>query len=281
MHRRFSGVFHKTIAALFILTASHYAVHAATVDTVAIYSKAMSQEVKSVIILPDSYAKSQQYPVVYLLHGFSGNYSDWVTKVPSVKKYADQYHMIIVCPDGGYAGWYFDSPVKKHSQYETYITQELTSWVDQKYSTAPSKKKRAIIGLSMGGHGALFLAFRHQDLFGAAGSISGAVDITGLAGSFGIDQLLGPYSKYPKRWQSHSVIDLTHLLMNDSLHLIIDCGSDDFLYKQNLALHKKLLYEKIDHDFIVRPGAHTWTYWTNSIQYELLFMHNFFNPAKK
>lgn len=281
MHRSFLGVYQKTIVAFFCIMLGHYTSRAATVDTVAVFSKAMQQKVKSVIILPDHYSDNNQYPVVYLLHGFSGNYSDWVSKVPAITQYADQYHMIIVCPDGGFAGWYFDSPIKKLSQYETYITKELIPWVDQQYKTINNRKERAIIGLSMGGHGSLFLAFRHQDEFGAAGSISGAVDITGLAGSFAIDELLGPYSQYPKRWESHSVIGLTHLLMNDSLQLIIDCGADDFLYQQNLALHKKLLYNKIDHDFIVRPGAHTWEYWANSIQYELLFMHNFFNPAKK
>jgi len=265
------------IAFLFVSPAGK----AASVDTVSIASKAMGGSVKSVVILPKAYSPTRQYSTVYLLHGFSGNYADWITKVPAIKDYADQYNIIIICPDGGFAGWYFDSPVKKNSQYETYITQELIAWVDSHYSTIKDRSQRAILGLSMGGHGALFLAMRHQDEFGAAGSMSGAVDITGLSGSFGIDDLLGPYSKYPKRWESHSVLYLTHLLIKDSLKIIIDCGSDDFLYQQNMALHKKLLYDKIPHDFITRPGAHTWDYWAESIQYELLFMHNFFSTEKK
>ena len=250
---------------------------AATVDTVSVHSTAMDRDMKSVVIVPEGYHQGAHLPVVYLLHGYSGDYSDWIKKVPAVAGYADQYHMIIVCPDGGFAGWYFDSPVKKKSQYESFITKELVYWIDKHYSTAANKYQRAIMGLSMGGHGALYLAIEHQDLFGAAGSMSGAVDITGLSNAFGIDQLLGPYSKYPKRWQEHSVLYLTHKLVNDSLKIIIDCGADDFLYQQNLALHKKLLYDKIDHDFITRPGAHTWEYWANSVQFELLFMHHFFS----
>lgn len=249
---------------------------AATVDTIAVYSNVMRRDIKSVIILPDGYSADTRYPVVYLLHGFSGNYSDWITKVPVIKDYADQYHLIIVCPDGGFAGWYFDSPIDKNSQYETYITKELLGWIDGHYSTIANRKGRAIAGLSMGGHGALFLAFKHQDLYGATGSMSGAVDITGLANSFGIAKLLGPYSKFPQRWEDHSVLDLTHLLVNDSLKIIIDCGASDFLYQENLALHKKLLYDKIDHDFLTRPGSHTWDYWAGSVQYELLFIHNYF-----
>ncbi|AYD49339.1 alpha/beta hydrolase [Arachidicoccus soli] len=249
---------------------------AATVDTISVYSQAMSRNVKSVIVLPQGYSNDTKYPVVYLLHGFSGNYSDWITKVPAIKDYADQYHFIIVCPDGGFAGWYFDSPIEKNNQYETYITKELLHWVDKHYSTINNRKGRAILGLSMGGHGALFLAFKHQDLYGATGSMSGAVDITGLANSFGIAELLGPYSKFPQRWKEHSVIGLTNLLVNDSLKIIIDCGASDFLYQENLALHKKLLYDKIDHDFLTRPGSHTWEYWAGSVQYELLFIHNYF-----
>jgi len=253
---------------------------AATVDTVSFYSPSMDRNMKTVLILPDHYKTAGKLPVVYLLHGYSGDYSDWIKKVPAVASYADQYKVIIVCPDGGFAGWYLNSPVEQHSQYETFIIKELLPWVDQHFPTYATRQKRAIMGLSMGGFGALYLAIEHQDIFGAAGSMSGAVDLTGLAGSFGIDKLLGPYSKYPKRWEQHSIPYLTHKLVNDSLKLIIDCGSDDFLYQQNLALHNKLLYDKINHDFITRPGAHTWTYWANSIQFELLFMHHFFNLSK-
>ena len=259
---------------------------AASVDTIAFYSMAMHRDMKTVVILPKDYenvkavSEAPALPVVYLLHGYSGDYSDWIKKVPAVASYADQYHLMIVCPDGGFAGWYFDSPVKKYSNYETFITTELVQWVDKHYKTIKNKKGRAIMGLSMGGYGALYLAILHQNIFGAAGSMSGAVDITGLAGSFGIQDLLGSYSEYPKRWEQHSVLYLTHKLINDSLKIIIDCGSDDFLYQQNLALHKKLLYDKIDHDFITRPGAHTWEYWANSIQFELLFMDHFFKQGK-
>jgi S-formylglutathione hydrolase FrmB len=291
MRRNFQRIFgNRTtvlgLVALFVFFLAGTCGRAATVDTISFYSASMHRPMKTVIILPGDPPQSTgnasvalAHPVVYLLHGYSGDYSDWIKKVPAITAYADQYHLIIVCPDGGFAGWYFDSPVKKNSNYETFITGELVQWVDQHYHTVKSRKGRAIMGLSMGGHGALYLAILHQDLFGAAGSMSGAVDITGLAGSFGIQDLLGPYSEYPKRWEAHSVLYLTHRLVNDSLKIIIDCGSDDFLYQQNLALHKKLLYDKIDHDFITRPGAHTWDYWANSIQFELLFMDHFFKKG--
>jgi len=94
-----------------------------------------------------------------------------------LSKYADRYDFIIVCPDGNYSNWYMDSPVDSSFRYETYMARELLQWVDEHYKTIRSREGRAITGLSMGGHGAFYLAFRNQDTFGAAGSMSGGVDI--------------------------------------------------------------------------------------------------------
>lgn len=73
--------------------------------------------------------------------------------------------------------WYFDSPVDTAYRYETHISKEVVGFIDGHYRTRANKKYRAITGLSMGGHGALFIALRHSDIFGAAGSISGGVDL--------------------------------------------------------------------------------------------------------
>src|SRR6476660_4530925 len=86
-------------------------IHAAIVDTVNTTSASMKKTIKAVVILPDDYKDVQALPVVYLLHGYSGNYADWITKASSIRSAADAYQMIIVCPDGGFSSWYFDSPV--------------------------------------------------------------------------------------------------------------------------------------------------------------------------
>jgi S-formylglutathione hydrolase FrmB len=228
------------------------------------------------VIRPADYSKTRKYPVLYLLHGYSGNYADWLGKAPAIKEYADLYNMLIVCPDGGYGSWYFDSPADSAWKYETYVSKELVSWVDKNYQTINNRTGRAITGLSMGGHGALFLAFRHQDVFGAAGSTSGGVDMRPFPGNWEIAKRLGEYAQYPKRWDDYSVINLTYLLKPNSLALIIDCGTSDFFYEVNTALHEKLLHNNIPHDFISRPGGHTTEYWQNSIRYQLLFMSDFF-----
>ena len=254
---------------------------AALVDTVLTFSPSMNKNIKAVVIKPGTYKNGKKFPVVYLLHGYSGNYADWITKVPEITRYADDYNILIVCPDGNFSSWYFDSPIDSSWKYETYVSTELVQWIDNHFNTINNKNGRAITGLSMGGHGALYLAFKHQDIFGACGSMSGGVDLRPFPLNWDISKRLGTYATFNERWDASSVINLTHLLTPNSLSIIIDCGSNDFFYKVNCNLHEKLLLNNIPHDFISRPGEHNWDYWANSIKYQLLFMNNFFADAGK
>jgi S-formylglutathione hydrolase FrmB len=255
-------------------------VDAAIVDTVETYSASMKKTIKAVVVRPDDYATASALPVVYLLHGYSGNYSDWIMKAKGFEKAVDLYEMIIVCPDGNNS-WYWDSPVDPNYKYETYVSKELVNWVDGKYKTIKGRNGRGITGLSMGGHGALYLALKHQDVFGTAGSMSGGVDIRPFPNNWDMVLRLGTYSEHPENWEKYTVINMLHLLKPNSLALIIDCGTEDFFSKVNENLHEQLLYRNIPHDYITRPGAHNWNYWTNSIQYQLLFMNNYFRSGAK
>src|SRR5690606_10862272 len=160
--------------------------------------------------------------------------------------------------------------------YETFVSTELVNWVDEHYKTKKERGARAIIGLSMGGHGALYLALKHQDVFGAAGSTSGGVDIRPFPKNWDMAQRLGSYAEFPQRWEDNTVTNMLYLLTPGSLELMIDCGTGDFFYPVNKNLHEKLLLRNIPHTYIERPGGHSWEYWSNAIRYQLLFMHHFF-----
>ena len=250
--------------------------HAAIVDTVITYSPSMKKNIKAVVITPDNYAAKNAFPVVYLLHGHGGNYTDWVIKAKGFEKAADLYQLIIVCPDGNNS-WYWDSPVDSNYKYETYISKELVNWVDANYKTIKDKKARGITGLSMGGHGGLYLSLKHQDVFGAGGSMSGGVDIRPFPNNWDMASRLGKLSDKPETWEKYTVVNLLHLYKPNSIALIIDCGTGDFFFAVNEYLHQQLLYRNIAHEYIVRPGAHNWSYWINAVQYQLLFMSNYFN----
>lgn len=270
----------RTLLLLGFLAVVQQAVWAAKIDTVDTYSASMKKTIKAVVMTPDSYANDNELPVLYVLHGYSGNYGDWVKKAPNIHKLADLYQMIIVCPDGNFGSWYWDSPVDPSFKYETYVADELVTWIDSHYKTVKNRSGRAITGLSMGGHGALFLAFRHQTVFGAAGSMSGGVDIRPFPNNWDMAKRLGTYAQFPERWEQNTVINLLHLLTPGSLALLIDCGTEDFFYRVNTNLHEKMLERNIAHDYITRPGAHNWAYWNNAITYQALFMRQFFDKAK-
>jgi S-formylglutathione hydrolase FrmB len=250
---------------------------AASVDTVSIYSNAMHKSFKCVVIKPEKYKKEElKFPVVYLLHGYTGWYANWIKRYPQIKEYADRYNIIIVCPDGGSSSWYFDSPVDSSMKYETYIGKEVPAYIDAHYHTIKDRKGRAIMGSSMGGHGAFFIAFRNTERFGACGSTSGAMDMNTLRTRFDVIKRLGDTVKHATNWTNYSVVKLVESLPKDRLAIIFDCGTDDLFTNENRALHQKMLQLKIPHEYTDRPGKHEWAYWTNAIQYHFLFFSNYF-----
>ncbi len=244
-------------------------------DTLSVMSQKMNRELKTVVVLPNQYFHNptDSFPTVYVLHGAYGSYRDWPTK-KNLEQIATQYGMVIVCPDGQ-DSWYFDSPIDPKMQFETFISKELVAYIDSHYRTFHSPKMRAITGLSMGGHGALWNAFRHPDVFGNCGSMSGGVDISKFPDKWKIDQRLGKYESHKSVWATHTVVSLVPAL-KPVQNIIIDDGYSDFFYEVNCNLHKALLDAKIPHDFIIRPGAHKWDYWCNAIDYQMFFFSKAF-----
>ncbi|MBO0935698.1 esterase family protein [Fibrella sp. HMF5335] len=250
---------------------------AGKVDTVSVESASMRKAIKCLVITPDRYASAsaERFPVVYLLHGFGGTYRDWIGMAPELSNYADRYNVIIACPDGQNS-WYLDSPVKPTVRFETFMTAELLPFLDRQYRTQPDRQHRAITGLSMGGHGALFLAMRHRDLYSQAASLSGGVDFRPFPKNWELRDLLGDAETSPDVWTANTVSTAADAIQNGELRLLVDCGTGDFFYDVNKALHQKLLQRNIAHDYIERPGGHTWDYWRGNVEYHLLFFRNGF-----
>ena len=259
---------------IFSLCAQH-------VDTITIHSQ-MGRDLKNVVILPESYTDgADRYPVVYLLHGYGGNYAIWLKIKPELPQLASQYNFIIVCPDGLRDSWYWNSPLHKDMQFEDYISDEVIRYIDSHYRTIADRSARAISGLSMGGHGAMWNAIRHRDVFGAAGSSSGGLDIRPFPTNWNMKNQLGEYASNKKRWDEHTVINLIPSLKDGDLAIIIDCGIDDFFLEVNRRIHQTLIACNIKHDYIERPGAHNRVYWNNAIEYQLLFFHKFFSQSQQ
>ncbi|WP_018612888.1 alpha/beta hydrolase [Segetibacter koreensis] len=267
---------------LFIFIFTFFSTFAA-IDTVSIYSSSMFKNVKCVVITPSDYKKSNhRYPVVYLLHGYSGNYSDWVIKDPEMQKLSDENKMMIVCPDGSFSSWYFDSPVDLTMHYETNIGVEIPAYIDSVYHTVKDRKARAITGLSMGGHGGLFIGFKHSETFGACGSMSGVLDISNFQQIRGLDveKRLGDTITNKQYYYDWSVINIIEKYPKDSLAILFDCGIADTYINMNRRTHEKMLQLKIPHTYTERPGKHDWDYWNNALRYQLLFFKQYFATGK-
>lgn len=252
---------------------------AAKTDTLSIFSNQMQKKLQAIVVIPDRASTDNRLPAVYLLHGYSGNFGDW-SRHMDLEILADQYGMFLICPEGGYSGWYLDSPLQADSQYESHIIKEVIPAVEQEYPVLPIKSARAITGLSMGGHGALYLASAYPWLFGAAGSMSGAVDLRYSTKSWELDRILGTYEANPENWNKYSVTERIDELKHAQCELLIDCGVEDMFIGINRQLHRKLLEAGIKHSYIERPGGHSWDYWTNALAYHLLFFRNILYSRK-
>ena len=218
-----------------------FQLNAATVDTIAVPSASMHRSIKTVIIKPDSYKENKQFPVVYLLHGAFGSYSNWVLKVPHIKQLADEMQMMIVCPDGARTSWYFDSPIDSSFKFETFVGTELPQFIDANYTTIANRKARAITGFSMGGHGGIFIGFRHADTFSGCGSMSGALHVTVITRGYEVEKRLGDTGINKKYWNDWSALNVIENKPADSLSIIIDCGTEDRVMPMNRAIHQKML----------------------------------------
>lgn len=262
------------VAAAVFITA--FAGKASVVDTLWIATDYLSSPENVIVIVPDV-AAQKACPTLYLLHGYSGNHLSWSTHTrPDLPLLSDKYGMIIVMPDGR-DSWYWDSTVDPQMQMESFFVNALVPYIDDNYNTISQADRRAITGLSMGGHGAMWLAMRHPDIWKNAGSMSGGLDIRPFPNNWKMKDRIGPKDENEDVWESHSVINLVPSLTPGELNITFDCGVDDFFYEVNNNLHAALIEARIPHDYTSRPGAHTQEYWANSILYHLLFFNENFN----
>ena len=159
-------IFLFTIATIFTLFAK-----AEKID-INVKSTSMNKMVSGYVITPDSYKTDTDklFPCVYLLHGFGGSKNSWLHVKKDLQQISTKYNFVFVLPDVGNS-WYIDSPLNKNSKYETFVAKELVEYINANFRVIKDRKGRGITGISMGGHGAISLAFKHPDTFGACSSL--------------------------------------------------------------------------------------------------------------
>ena len=247
-------------------------IYCASSDTIIVFSPEMQKEIPTLIITPDLYESNRSsLNAVFLLHGYGGDYLNWSNHT-NLEERADRFSMILICPDGSPNSWYMDSPIDSTSQYETFMIETLIPWFKDRYRI----NQMGITGLSMGGHGALYLAMRHPEVFSGVSSMSGGGDLTFSTVKWEITSKIGSFELYPERWKHHSIVHMVDSIQDGFMPILIDCGYKDFFIDINRALHNRLIKQNIPHTYIEKPGGHSWVYWVNALDEHLLFFQNRF-----
>ncbi len=287
----------KTIQNYFLLLClfiSSFAIaqHGKVYDNLSLQSEILKGERKYAIYLPPDYKSSERsYPVLYLLHGAGDDQTGWV-QFGEVLRIADNTArqgkstpMIIVMPDAntGRRG-YFNSP-KGDWNYEDFFFQELMPHVEKKYRIKSEKRYRALAGLSMGGGGSFMYALHHPELFSSSCPLSAYTGPLSLEDTQrnlkrGNEDQNFTQKEIANYFASHSAVELVNSMTVDqvkSVRWYIDCGDDDFLYEGNSLVHIAMKKRKIPHEYRIRDGAHSWTYWRESLPKVLEFVSQAFH----
>ena len=222
----------------------------------------------TLVYTPKDYSMTsgRKYPVMFLLHGCGATYRQWNTIV-NVQKYADAYGFIIVCPDGLKDSWYINSPRKQMSKFEDFFFKDLMPAIKTKYRVEDDQV--FITGICAGGHGAFYLFSKRPDLFKAAGSSGGVLDLSVESANASLQNILG--SGEADVLRKYSVINNVGKLAASQKEIIFDCGTDDANYEANNDFRRRCDELKVKATYISQPGKSDKAYWQRAIKVQFDF----------
>lgn len=279
---------------VFILGAliSIFAQEAKVLDNLSLKSQILGGERKFAVYLPPDYETStRDYPVLYLLHGYTDDHTGWI-------QFGEVHHiatkairegqatpMIIIMPDADTGTPGYTNALSGKWNYEDFFFKELLPHVEERFRIKKNKRFRAIAGLSMGGGGSFIYALRRPDLFSSAAPLSASLGPQSLEEMKRYDYLgfdktqynQKDFDRYSKRNNPLELVDQMTLEKLNSVRWYIDCGDDDYLYKANSLMHIKMRDKGVKHEFRIRDGGHSWSYWRSALPSVLSFISEHFH----
>jgi enterochelin esterase-like enzyme len=253
-------------------------------------SEILNGQRKYAVYLPPDYDISERsYPVLYLLHGAGDDQTGWV-QFGEVLHIADKAikagkdtPMVIIMPDAqtGQRGYFND--IANEWRYEDFFFEELIPFVESTYRIKGEKRYRAVAGLSMGGGGSFMYALHRPEMFSSACPLSAYIGPLSFEAFMERDARgRDDYSetelrKYFEGHNALSLIENSDPEKIKSVRWYIDCGDDDFLYEGNSLVHIAMRKKEIPHEYRVRNGGHTWTYWREALPVVLEFVSQAFH----
>lgn len=248
------------------------------------FSEVLTLRSTMYVLLPQrtlAETKSQRKPkyrTLYLLHGHSDDHTAWM-RWSSIEKYAEGLNLAVVMPAVNLS---FYTDMAHGGRYWTFISEEVPAVVRELFSLSDKRSDNFVAGLSMGGYGAFKLALTHPDRYAAAASLSGAVDIREAVKAHGdpmdevwlagMRNVFGDLSKVPG--SKHDLFTLTKKVVRSPVkpRLYQCCGTEDFLYADNVRFRDYVRKLPLDLTYEEGPGEHVWSYWDKMIQNALAWM---------
>lgn len=247
-------------------------------------SKVLYSNTKVKVIMPTAkLAKDEKFKVLYLLHGYSGDETDWM-RFTSIEIYSKKYNLAVIMPSARNS---FYQDMENGDSFYTFISKELPEQMEQMFPIRNDKEGKYIAGMSMGGYGAMHIGLRNPDDFKKAAALSGAVDVACMkplwnSGDSPLEHVGMEPNLYFKIFGDKEVVgsdsDLKVIVdknIDELPEIYIACGTEDFLFEANQVFHDHLLDKDVKHYYEETPNhAHTWEYWELKIQEVLEWMFN-------
>jgi S-formylglutathione hydrolase FrmB len=285
------GAFLLSLLCLLCLRPSSFAA-TGRVECNSLRSKILSRSVPYCVVLPPSFDadKARHFSILYFLHGLGDNEQFFVHSgawnlAEDMREKSELKDFLVVTPDGG-ASFYINSKDGK-DRYEDFLLQEFFPCVEKRYRVAPGRAHRAIAGISMGGYGALHLAFRHPQLFIAVSAHSAALIerlpvFLGTAPNSPRARVLGGVFGIPPDqvfWERNSPIAIARSANLAGLKIYFDCGDqDDYGFDSGAtALDKTLTSRRVAHQFHLYHGRHDPDYFGEHLPASLIFASRAFS----
>ncbi len=209
----------------------------------------------------DNGSKAEKYRTLYLLHGLSDDQSIWHRRT-SIERYATEYGICVVMPCGG-RSFYINQ--QNGQRYYDFIAKELPAIISEFFNVSDKREDRFIAGNSMGGYGALKIALKEKETFGGGAGLSSVADIRSDMFKGLLEGVVGK-ENYLSDEEDLFALATKYTDAETKPRLFMACGTEDFLYADNVKLRQHL--QKLDYDYTYEEcaGAHTWEYWDEHIQ---------------
>lgn len=219
----------------------------------------------------DYFKDGAKFQTLYLLHGAYGDYTDWF-RLTGIERYAQEHKLAVVMPSASNS---FYQNMYKGSAYLTYLLEEISEFVTKLFPLSKKRENTFVAGLSMGGYGALRLAFQKPEQFAACATLSGAVDIAAVKRDTDKGTIDGPFcwnAIFENTEPEGTQADIFELIKRDKEaglplpKVFQSCGTEDFIYPINVEGKKAFEKAGIDLTYEEHPGIHDWDYWDTHIR---------------